>query len=92
MNSKGSRRLEVTYQIGGPETVYEGLDGDEFHTSVHWDGNVLVFETIEHEGGKEIPETTVWALSENGNNLQVKRRSAKSASKGESSSTHVRQP
>ena len=90
--SKGSRHLEVTYHIGGPKTVYKGLDGDEFHSSLHWEGNALAFDTIEHEDGKELPETTVWSLSEDRNTLQVKRRSTKSAGKGESVTAYVRQP
>jgi hypothetical protein len=89
--SKGSRHLEVTYQIGGPETVYKGLDGDEFHSSVHWNGNALLFDTVEHEDGKELPETTIWTLSEDRNRLQVKRQSTKSAGNGESLTTYVRQ-
>jgi hypothetical protein len=89
-NSKGTRRLEVTYQIGGPETVYKGLDGDEFHSRVHWDGSVLVFETVEHERGRKIPETTVWTLSEDRNSIQLKRQSTKSGK--DSSLTYLRQP
>jgi hypothetical protein len=80
-NSKGSRHLEVRYQIGGPETTYKGLDGDEFHASVHCNGSALVFDTVEHEGGRQIPETTVWILSEDRNNLQVKRQSTRSRGK-----------
>ena len=57
-NSKGTRRLVVTYEIGGPETVYKGLDGDEFYSRVHYDGSTLIFDTVQHEDGREIPETT----------------------------------
>jgi hypothetical protein len=89
-NSKGTRRLEVTYQIGGPETVYKGLDGDEFHSRAHWDGSVLVFDTVEHERGRRIPEITVWTLSEDRNSIQLKRQSTKSGK--DSSVTYVRQP
>jgi hypothetical protein len=62
-NSKGNRRLEVKYQIGDPAITYTGLDGDEFHSSVHWDGSALVFDIIEHEDGREISETTLWSLA-----------------------------
>jgi hypothetical protein len=89
-NSKGTRRLQVNYQIGGAETVYKGLDGDEFHSRVHWDGSILVFETLEHERGRKIPETTVWTLSEDRNSFQQKRQSTKSGKN--SSVTYVRQP
>jgi len=91
-NSQGSRHIDVKYDIGGQETVYKGLDGDEFHSSVHWDNSALVFQTVEHEGGKEIPETTVWTLSEDGKSLQVKRESIKSGETRASSATYARQP
>jgi hypothetical protein len=87
-NSKGTRRLVLTYQIGGRETVYKGLDGDKFRSRVHWDGSILVFEATEHEGGRKIPETTVWTLSEDRNTLQLKRHSTKK----DSSATYIRQP
>jgi hypothetical protein len=91
-NSQGSRRLVVTYQIGGPETVYKGLDGDEFHSTLRWDGSALVFDTVEHEGGRKIPETTIWTLSEDRTSLEVKRQSTKSGKKGESLTTYRHQP
>src|SRR5215475_5755865 len=50
-NSQGPRAMEVKYQIGGPETAYTGLDGDEFRSTVHWEGSALVFDTIEREDG-----------------------------------------
>lgn len=46
MNSKGTRRVEVKYRIGGLETVYRGLDGDGFHSSVHWIAGGLLFDTV----------------------------------------------
>jgi hypothetical protein len=89
-NSKGARHLTVTYQIGGPETAYKGLDGDEFHSRVHWDGSILVFDTIEHEVGRRIAETTVWTLSDNHNSIQLRKQSTKSGKN--SSVTYIRQP
>lgn len=91
-NSKGTRQVQVKYKIGGPETVYRGFDGDEFHSSVHWIAGGLLFDTVEHEDGREIPETTVWTLSEDRNNLQVKRESAESGKTKDVLSTYVRQP
>jgi hypothetical protein len=88
-NSKGTRHLEVNYRIGGAETVYKGLDGDEFHSRVHWDGSALVFETVEHERGQRIPETTVWTISEDGASIQLKRQSKSGKN---SSVTYSRQP
>lgn len=91
-NSQGTRHLEVKYVIGGPETSYKGLDGDEFRSSVRWDGSTLVFDTVEHEGGREIPEKAVWTLLGDRNTLQVARQSAKSARTAHSLTTYVRQP
>ena len=34
----GPHSLDLHYQIGGPELVYKGLDGDEFHTKATRDG------------------------------------------------------
>ena len=90
--AEGTRNLEVSYQIGGPKTTYTGLDGDEFSTSVRWDGKALVFGTIEHEDGSEIPQKTVWTLSEDGNTLQVERGLTKSGKTTNSATMYVRQP
>jgi hypothetical protein len=91
-NSQGTRRLEVKYVIGGPETSYKGLDGDEFRSSVRWDGSTLVFDTVEHEDRRDIPEKTVWTLTGDRNTLQVARQSAKSAKTTPSLTIYVRLP
>jgi hypothetical protein len=91
-NSQGTRRLEVKYVIGGPETSYTGLDGDEFRTSVRWDGSTLVFDTVEHEDGREIPQKTVWILLKDRNTLRIAKQSAKSAGTAPSLTSYVRQP
>jgi hypothetical protein len=91
-NSQGTRRLEVRYVIGGPATSYTGLDGDQFRTSVRWDGNSLAFDTVEHEDGRDISKKTVWTLPGDRNTLQVARQSAKSARATPSLSNYSRQP
>jgi hypothetical protein len=91
-NSQGTRNLEVKYEIGGPQTTYTGLDGDEFRSSVRWDGKALVFDTTEHEAGSKIPEKTVWTLSADGDVLQVDRVMTKSGKTSHSLTTYVRQP
>ncbi|MGA9355642.1 MAG: hypothetical protein WBV46_18280 [Terriglobales bacterium] len=91
-NSQGSRQMEVKYVIGGAETSYTGLDGDEFRTSVRWDGSTLVFDTVEHEDGRDIPERAVWALVENRNALQVARQSGKTTKTSQTLIRYVRQP
>jgi hypothetical protein len=66
----GERRLDLNYQIGGKELVYTGMDGDEYHSKVHWDGDLLVFTTVEHERGRLIPSQETWTLIDSGNSLQ----------------------
>jgi hypothetical protein len=90
-NSQGTRRLEVKYEIGGPQITYTGLDGDQFRSSVHWDGSALVFDTVEHEHGRDIPERTAWTLSADHNALQVDKESTKSGKTVHSLITYVRQ-
>ena len=90
-NADGTRNLEVTYVIGGTETTYKGLDGDEFRSSVRWDASRLVFDTVEHEDSNEIPQKTVWTLSADGNALQVDRQLAKLGKTTRSSTTYIRQ-
>ena len=91
-NSDGTRNLELKYVIGGPETSYRGLDGDEFRSSVRWDASSLVFDTVEQEGSNEIPQKAVWTLSADGNALQVDRQFSKSGKTTHSLTTYIRQP
>jgi hypothetical protein len=80
----------VRYEIGGPQTTYTGLDGDQFRSSVRWDGNALVFDTIEQEDGNEIPQKTVWTLPGDGNVLQVDRTMTESGKTTHSLTTYAR--
>jgi hypothetical protein len=91
-NSDGTRNLEVQYVIGGLETTYRGLDGDEFRSSVRWDTSSLVFDTIEQEGSSEIPQKAVWTLSADGHALQVDRQFTKSGKRTHSLTTYIRRP
>jgi hypothetical protein len=52
----------VTFEIGGPEVTYTGLDGDEFHIKATRDGNSLVFDGSEHERGSDRAVHEVWTL------------------------------
>jgi len=90
-NSAGTRTLEVKYEIGGSATTYTGLDGDEFRSAVHWDGNALVFDTIEREDASEIPQKATWTLSADSNTLQVDRQVTKSGKTMHSVTSYVRQ-
>lgn len=89
-NSEGTRNLEVKYEIGGPETAYTGLDGDQFRSSVRWDGKTLVFDTTEHEAGSEIPQKTVWTLLGDGDVLQMDRAMTKAGKTSHSLTAYIR--
>jgi hypothetical protein len=91
-DSSGTRNLEVRYAIGGPATIYKGLDGDEFHTSVRWDTSSLLFDTIELEDSKRIPQKVVWTLSADGNTLRVDRQITKAGKTTQSLTSYLRQP
>ena len=70
----GARAIVLNYSIGGNELVYTGLDGDEFHTKAHWDGESLVFDIVEHERGREIVSKQTWKLTDDGRVLQEVRQ------------------
>jgi hypothetical protein len=69
-NGHGERNLDLSYEIGGKELVYTGLDGDEYHSKVRWDGDLLVFTNVEHERGRLIPSQETWTLIDSGKTLQ----------------------
>jgi hypothetical protein len=60
--NKGS--LHLDYVVAGGELVYTGLDGDQFHTKVRWDGPSLVFDTVEYERGHKVLAKEVWTLTD----------------------------
>jgi hypothetical protein len=70
MDANGGRKLDVTYKMGGPETVYTGTDGDEFHSQAKWSGDEIVFTVVEHEDGKLLPYTETWTLIDGGQSIQ----------------------
>ena len=74
-NGHGERQNAFTYEIGGKELVYIGSDGDEFHARVHWDGDALVFDIVEHEGVRLIRSRDTWTLIDSGKSLQRVRES-----------------
>lgn len=69
-NGRGERKLDLTYDIGGKELVHTGLDGDEYHSKVSWDRDLLVFAIVEHERGRLITSRETWTLIDSGNSLQ----------------------
>jgi len=66
----GDRKLDLTYEIGGKEIVYTGMDGDEFHAKARWSGDELLFTVVEHERGRLIPFAETWTLIDGGKSLR----------------------
>jgi len=65
------------YTTDGKVSVSTGADGDEFHTSIVWSGQSLVFTIEEHEDGRILLSRETWTLIENGAALQRVREGAK---------------
>ncbi len=59
--------VDVTFEIGGPEVTYTGLDGDQFRLKVKLEGADLVFQGTEHEDGRDLPVHETWTLKTEGN-------------------------
>lgn len=76
-DSGAPRHALQHYTVDGKVSVSTGADGDEFHTSVVWDGQGLTFSIEEHEDGRILLSTERWTLLENGKELQrVRERSS----------------
>jgi hypothetical protein len=68
--SAAPRHAEQRYTTDAKISVSTGADGDEFHTSIVWSGQSLVFSVEEHEDGRLILSRETWTLIENGAALQ----------------------
>ena len=60
------------YEIGGEPKVTTGREGDQFTNIVKWEGNSLVFETVEKEKTATLNSREVWTLSPDGKTLTQK--------------------
>ncbi|NYF88295.1 hypothetical protein RBB79_02135 [Tunturiibacter empetritectus] len=69
-NSGPPRYAVQRYTTDGKTSVSIGNDGDEFHTSIVWNGPCLVFSVEEHEDGRIILSKETWTLIDNGAALQ----------------------
>ncbi len=68
-----ARHAVQRYRIDGETSVSTGADGDEFHTSVVWKDDRLLFSIEEHEDGRIIRSKETWTMKANGSELQVDR-------------------
>ena len=68
VGDRGERTYDRTYVIG-KEQNSQDREGDQFTTNVKWEGNTLVFETVEKERDAVLTSKEVWTLSDNGKTL-----------------------
>jgi hypothetical protein len=68
--SAATRHAVQRYTTDGRVSISTGADGDEFHTSLVWNGQSLIFSIEEHEGGRILLTKETWTLIENGAVLQ----------------------
>src|SRR5262249_2552889 len=68
VGDRGERTYERTYVIGKEEKSQD-REGDQFTTNVKWEGDTLVFDTVEKERDAVLNSKEIWTLSENGKTL-----------------------
>jgi hypothetical protein len=76
------RRATQHYTADGRISTSTGADGDEFHTSIAWKGQSLVFSIEEHEDGRILRSQETWTLIENGTALKRLRERSESQDRG----------
>jgi hypothetical protein len=74
--AQNSRHAVQKYTTDGTVSVSTGADGDEFHTSVVWNGPSLVFSIEEHEDGRILLSKETWQLVDDGAAIQRTRERA----------------
>ena len=87
VGDRGESSYERSYTTDGKEQVTKDREGDEFHTTVKWEGKTLVFETMEVEGERKLTTTEKWTVSEDGKTLTKVRRT--SGPRGDTENTYV---
>jgi hypothetical protein len=68
VGDRGERMYDRIYTIGKEEQSQD-REGDQFVTNVKWEGNTLVFETVEKEHDATLTSKEVWTLSDDGKTL-----------------------
>lgn len=67
--SRGVSSHENTYTMDGKKQVTKDSDGDALTRSVQWEGNTLVFLTMEKDRGQPLTTRELWTLSDHGKTL-----------------------
>jgi hypothetical protein len=65
-------RYTREYVIGGEPKTTTDREGDQFTTAVKWEGDSLVFETVEREKSATLTTREVWSLSNDRKTLTKK--------------------
>src|SRR5579859_7447718 len=65
----GMSKRENTYTTDGKKQITKDPGGDSLTQSVEWEGNALVFLTVEKEGTHTFTSREVWTLSNDGKTL-----------------------
>jgi hypothetical protein len=60
------RRALLHYTTDGRTAISTCTDGDEFHTSVVWNGRDLIFSIEKHKEGRVILSHETWSLTDGG--------------------------
>jgi hypothetical protein len=87
--SGAPRHAVQRYTTDGKVSVSTGADGDEFHTSIAWSGQSLVFSVEEHEDGRILLSKETWTLIDNGAALQRVREGAGASKDGPGKQTLI---
>jgi hypothetical protein len=88
-DSAAPRHAVQRYTIDGKVSISTGADGDEFHTSIVWNGQSLIFSVEEHEDGHIILSKETWTLIENGAALQRVREGVNTSPDGPGKQTLI---
>ena len=86
VGDRGERTYDRTYVIG-KEQKSQDREGDQFTTNLKWEGNTLVFETVEQEHGATLTSKEVWTLSDDGKTLT--KNIHRSGPRGDSDQTYI---
>src|SRR5215467_13770978 len=68
VGDRGERTYDRTRVIGKDQKSQD-REGDQFTTNLKWEGNTLVFETVEKEHDAVLTSKEVWTLSDDGKTL-----------------------
>jgi hypothetical protein len=86
VGDRGQNTYTRSYTVGKEEKSQD-REGDQFTTNVKWEGNALVFETVEKEHDAILTSKEVWTLSADGKTLT--KTIHRSGPKGESDQKYV---